>query len=323
MSCRVLDAHVHCRADSVATLLRVMDAAEVERAVILSWPGEAERLLDAAMEQGGDRLRVALAPDLELVGSDGWEIEIKRFERLIAHAAGLKFYKDAGLGAPNRLGRRLDFLMPELQPFWSLALRHGKPVVLHCGDPADFWGEGTGLRARQLADHPEWRHSQRPDVQGRRWIMNRRAELMRAWPGVTFVGAHLGGFPATTGEMEECLAYGPVDTSVALEEVLTLDRSPVEALILAHSRSICWGSDVMVGPARDRREIGLIKMCAKFVRDSLRLLTSRERVPAPSPIDCPWTAAGLGLGGAAAERVLWDNAVGLYWGEVDGSRAHS
>jgi predicted TIM-barrel fold metal-dependent hydrolase len=308
----VVDAHVHCAASCLSTLLRVMDVAGVQGAVVLPGAGTTGAVLEEAQRVEPRRLRVLVAPDLTLAGTAAWVGELSAVDRLLGHAAGMKLYKSASFGFSSRAGGRLSLLSPELEPLWALAAAHGKPVVVHCGDPADFWRRRPRLRAKQVRVHPEYRYAGMPGIPSRRWMISSRDELFRRHPDVLFVGAHLGGFPATPAELARFLDLGPADTSAALEEVVTFERAAVERLLRQHERDILWGSDLMLWDAVPGRERTQVLVAAKFMVDSLRLATAAGEVPMPAD-QFPWRARGLGLSGPLRESVLWRNARRVYW----------
>jgi predicted TIM-barrel fold metal-dependent hydrolase len=308
----ITDAHVHCLSGALNVLVRALDLAGIDRAVVLAWPGEGEAVAEEAERDGAGRLRVAFAPDLRLAGTARWDAELGRIERLTPSLAGLKIYKDLGFGITNLEGKRISLLSPELEPLWAIADGTGLPVILHCGDPADFWRRRPRLRAQQLMRHPEWQYARQPDVKPRSLMYRERAELVRRHPRVRFVGAHFGGFPDTPEALDDYLRLGPVDTSAALEEVLTFDRRAIGEVIAKHHGRIMWGSDVPVGPPPGR-DTAAIKISAKFLADSLSMITQAGTVPAPTPLECPWTVAGLGLTGSARAEILHQTAARIFW----------
>jgi hypothetical protein len=309
----IVDAHVHCLSGAVDLLLRVMDLAQVERAVVLAWPGNTVALMEKAACMPR-RLRVLVAPDLTLAGTAGWDGELALVDSLLGHAAGIKLYKQANFGLRNADGAPISLLSPELEPLWAIAARRGCPVLVHYADPLDFWRRTPRLRARQVEHHPESRYRGSRRIPSRRRLLSERDELLHRHPDVRFVGAHLSGFPATERELARFLELGPTDTSAALEEVLTLERSAVDRLVRRHHRDLLWGSDLFLTRAADGRDDVMVKMSAKHVIDSLRLATAAEPVIAPSPT-CRWTAPGLGLTGGLADSILGGNALRLYWSE--------
>src|SRR6266487_51989 len=308
----IIDAHVHCAPGALSVLLRALDLARIDRAVVLAWPGVGEALVDEAERDGAGRLRVAFAPDLQLAGTQRWNAELDRIERLATSLAALKVYKQLSFGIANLDGRPIGLLSPELEPLWALAGRAGLPVILHCGDPADFWRARPGLRAQQLVRYPEWHYANQQGVKARALMYRERAELVCRHPQVCFVGAHLGGFPDGPGALEEYLRLGPVDTSAALEEVLTFDHREVRETIERHHDQIMWGSDLPVGPPPGRDALA-VKIAAKFLIDSLNLATESVTLPAPTPVTCPWTVPGLGLTGSARAAVLHQTAARIFW----------
>jgi len=269
-------------------------------------------VLDEVQGLAPDRLRVLVSPVLELAGG-AWEAELAEIDRLLPYAAGVKLYKDANFGVRNRCGARVSLLSPELEPLWAIAAAHGRPVLVHCADPLDFWRRTPRLRARQLEVYPENRYRGSHTVPSRRSMIRARDELLRRQPAVRFVGAHLGGFPATPSELARFLALGPADTSAALEEVLTFDRPEVDGVLRRHERDLMWGSDLILGAQPPGSERAAVMMSAKFLADSLRLATAAGPVHAPASRDCPWTAPGLNLSGSLREAVLGGNALRMYW----------
>ncbi len=309
----MIDAHTHCRAGCVGLLMRTLDVAEIDGAVVLASPGEGEQVLEEALRLDAHRLRVLVSPDLSLAGTASWESELRALDHLLECAAGIKLFKDASFGLRNRDGALISLLSSELEPLWAIAAARCKPVLLHCGDPADFWRGTPRLRARQLETIPERRYRGRREVPSRRSMIASRDGLLRRQPSVRFVGAHLGGFPATPAELARFLQLGPVDTSAALEEVITFDRRRVEPLVRRHERDILWGSDFVLAQPMPGCDRAVVKLGAKFIVDSLRLATVAEPVHAPST-ECPWRAPGLGLSGPLRESVLGRNAARVYWG---------
>ncbi len=188
--------------------------------------------------------------------------------------------------------------------------------MIHCADPADFWRPCPLLRARQLELNPQYCYHDRRGVPARDWMLSCRADLVRRWPNVRFVGAHLGGFPADLREFIDFLSLHSVDTSAALEELLAVDRVGAHRVFQMHARSIIWGSDLMVGPARSGCEAILVKVAAKYLRDSLCLITVGEVIHTPNPVECPWLVQGLALAGDTARHILYSNAAALFWEEA-------
>jgi hypothetical protein len=309
----IIDAHLHCDPTALRILMRALDLAGIDRAVVLSRPGLGEPFVEAVAREGHGRLRVALAPDVRLAGTPRWDIELVRLERLTADLAAIKLYKQLGFGIVNADGRRISLLSPELESLWELVEGTGLPVILHCGDPADFWRERPRLRARQLELHPEWWYATQPDVKPRALMYRERAELVHRYPGVCFVGAHLGGFPEGPEPLEEYLQLGPVDTSAALEEALTFDRRIVLQIVDRYPDRIMWGSDLILSALRPGTDTAAVKIAAKYLVDSLRLVTEAVTLPTPSPLECPWTVRGLGLSGSSRAWVLQRTASRILW----------
>lgn len=312
----VVDSHLHCSKGAVNLLLRAMDLAEINFGLILPWEGEDELIIEEVLRNGENRLKVAVTPKIRLVGTNQWENELVRIRNLLPNLAAIKFYKEASFSQVGEL-KKLDLLSRDLEPLWEMAIEYNKPVIIHCGDPIDFWGIGRGIRTEQLKMHPEWSYNMQSGILERKKIVQTRARLVDRWKNVKFIFAHMGGFPADLDELSKFLTYGYVDTSASIEELLTLedDRSMLTTIIKKFSGSIMFGSDAMVAPARSNMDGILIRIWAKFLKDSLNMLTSKELMGTPNPREMPWRFYGLGLQDDTLERIISKNALHVFWND--------
>jgi len=311
----IIDTHLHCDIGSIDSLLEAMNIAGVDRGVILAWPGETEKLLEEVENKGRRRLRITMSPDIRKIGTSEWDKELECCQRLIKFSVAFKFYKEISFGFNYPNGRKLDLLSSDLEPLWDIAQDSRKPIIVHCGDPADFWNEGPNLRKKQLKLHPEWHYYKTPQIRNRAQILLLREKLIKRRPNVIFIGAHLGGFPVNPIEFSDFLKFGPVDTSAALEEVLTQNRSDIQRIFMKYYKKIMWGSDLIHSHAKPKQEGISAKISAKFLCDSLRMLVSQDLMTPPNPVECFWPIKGLGLSQEMAEHILWKNATKFLWKE--------
>lgn len=128
-------------------------------------------------------------------GEDGWierildelEIDVKN------GAAGLKIYKNLGLTLKDDRGKRVAVDDPRLDPIWNKCGVLGIPVLIHTGEPFQFWlpkdknnerwlelKQKPG-RYRDPAEYPPWEE-----------IMEEQHNVFRKHPHTIFINAHLG-----------------------------------------------------------------------------------------------------------------------------------
>ena len=128
-------------------------------------------------------------------GEDGW------IERILGElgtdvkngAAGLKIYKNLGFTLKDNRGKRVAVDDPRLDPIWNKCRVLGIPVLIHTGEPFQFWlpkdknnerwlelKQKPG-RYRDPAEYPPWKE-----------IMEEQHNVFRKHPNTIFINAHLG-----------------------------------------------------------------------------------------------------------------------------------
>ena len=163
-----------------------------------------------------------------------------------AGAVGLKFFKNFGIDVRDGEGRRVAVDDPELDPVFETAGRLGIPVLMHVGEPQEFyepvdrfnerWLELTLLPDRRL---PASRHP------GFETMMEERDRLFARHPGTTFIAAHMGWHANDLGRLGALLDRLPnvvVETGAILYE---LGRQPraARAFFIEHQDRVLFGKD--------------------------------------------------------------------------------
>ena len=164
-----------------------------------------------------------------------------------AGAVGLKFFKNFGIDVPDGEGRRVAVDDPELDPVFETAGRLGIPVLMHVGEPQEFyepvdrfnerWLELTLLPDRRL---PASRYP------GFETMMAERDRLFARHPGTTFIAAHMGWHANDLGRLGALLDRLPnvvVETGAILYE---LGRQPrtARAFFIEHQDRVLFGRTV-------------------------------------------------------------------------------
>ena len=163
-----------------------------------------------------------------------------------AGAVGLKFFKNFGIDVRDSEGRRVAVDDPELDPVFETAGRLGIPVLMHVGEPQEFyepvdrfnerWLELTLLPDRRL---PAGRH---PSFET---MMAERDRLFARHPGTTFIAAHMGWHANDLGRLGALLDRLPnvvAETGAILYE---LGRQPrtARAFFIEHQDRVLFGKD--------------------------------------------------------------------------------
>jgi predicted TIM-barrel fold metal-dependent hydrolase len=133
--------------------------------------------------------------DFSNIDDPGWsEGAIKQLVLDVENGAnGLKIYKSLGLTAKDGAGRRIAVDDVRLDSIWSKCGELGVPVLIHTGEPAQFWQpkDAQNERLLELMQKPE-RFRDPEKVPPWEQIMGEQHNVFRKHPETTFINAHLG-----------------------------------------------------------------------------------------------------------------------------------
>jgi len=196
----VVDIHSHTgpTPETIQTLVTQMDALNVR--VLNNLSGE----FGAALKQRVDYIRSTPYADRFTVFANG----LNRFrdvapgygQKAAAQleadvkngAIGLKIFKETGMDTKKADGSRLKITDPELAPLWETAGRLNVPVIIHTGEPPEFFKplDMHNERWLELSLFPERRRYLVPVS----WetLSAERDELFRKHPKTRFIVAHFG-----------------------------------------------------------------------------------------------------------------------------------
>lgn len=142
-----------------------------------------------------DRLLVFTNIRFEGFGEQDWaEQTIKQLEEDVKMGAkGLKIYKELGFDVKDQTGQRVAVDDPRLDPIWEKCGELGIPVLIHSGDPFQFWLPKDKYNERwlELKEHPE-RYRDPAVYPPWEQIMNEQHNVFRKHPKTIFISAHLG-----------------------------------------------------------------------------------------------------------------------------------
>jgi predicted TIM-barrel fold metal-dependent hydrolase len=160
-------------------------------------------------------------------------------------AIGFKIFKQTGMDTLKKDGTRLKINDPELAPIWDTAARLNIPVIIHTGEPQEFFHQPDMHNERwlELALFPD-----------RRQYLNKitfeelvaeRNDLFRKHPKTRFISAHFGWHANNLGLAARLLDSSP-NVVLELAAILyDLGRQPRAAhdFFVKYQDRIVFGKD--------------------------------------------------------------------------------
>ena len=307
----VIDYHNHLDAQSPLEVLRVMDAAGIEKVVnITMLTGDAAiEVIDRFHKAAPDRFATIGWMDWSGVErSDFTQLSIDRVERLAEHGiCGLKLWKDLGLTVRDASGELLRVDDERLAPIIDKVAELGIPAMFHTGDPAAFFTpiDRNNERYEELAAHPDWSFYGSQYTYTKPELLEQLSHVIARHPKTTFVGAHVFECSenlAYVGKLLDSYPNLSVDISARAAE---LGRQPYTArnFFLKYADRILFGADLL--PA-----VEMYRLYFRFLE------TADEYFEYPSHASRQgrWNIYGLYLPDDVLEKVYRGNAIKLLEG---------
>jgi predicted TIM-barrel fold metal-dependent hydrolase len=318
----VVDVHVHYDAASREHAARVGEIGGLRSAISLwdvVWPPRPYEEDLAGWRAHEPRLLRCFVPDPSRVGEAGFANEVEHDIHAAAGAGcvGMKVWKNLGLWLTDERERRIAVDDERLDPMWAAAGDAGLPVLIHVGDPPEFWQPLTPDNPRydDIKDRPEWWYGNGgfPKLEA---IQAQLEAVVARHPRTTFIGAHFGCF-LSVDELRRWFAAYPnynVDTAAAIAEMGKGDVTPVRDLVLDHPDRVLFGTDLARTPAFEYPDFGERRwdLTEYFDRHWRFFETADTSLAHPIPEQLPWTVTGLDLPSDVLAALYHDNAARLY-----------
>jgi predicted TIM-barrel fold metal-dependent hydrolase len=248
-----IDVHSHHRNLSPArvdSLIAAMDAMNM--AVMVNLSGSTGdrlvQIIKRMKERYPDRFVVFANLNFDGIDDPDWGANAAaQLERDVeAGAQGLKIFKNLGMTLTDGAGNRIATDDHRFDPVWAKAGELGIPVLIHTGDPKQFWEPQDRFNERwfELKERPG---RIRPPDRFPPWerIMNEQWNVFRRHPNTTFISAHLawlGGDLARLGRLFDELPNMHAEIGAVLAE---LGRQPrfAEEWFIRYQDRVLFGKD--------------------------------------------------------------------------------
>jgi uncharacterized protein len=249
-----IDVHSHHRnltPEQVDSVVAAMDRLNMRALVNLSGgSGEALGERVRATEGAAPGRFVTFAnPDFRGIDEPGWgERAARQLEEdvRVHGAAGLKIFKNLGLDVRDASGRRVPVDDPRLDPVWAKAGELGVPVLIHTGDPSEFFAPHDRFNERWL-ELTQFPNRARPPGENPSWeeVMGEQHRVFRNHPGTTFISAHLGWMGSDLGALGRLLDEHPNVVTEVAAVIAELGRQPRAArdFLIRYQDRVLFGKD--------------------------------------------------------------------------------
>jgi predicted TIM-barrel fold metal-dependent hydrolase len=196
-----IDVHNHQRAGmdqaALGKLVKDMDDLNMHTMVNLSGGSGEQLKAGVANLKGNYPGRFVLFANLDLSKIDapgfGQAAAAQLAQDVKNGAQGLKIFKNLGLTAKDNSGKRIATDDPRLDPIWAKCAELRIPVLIHTGEPRQFFDPQDKHNERWL-ELKQFPSRARPATAFPGWeeVMAEQHRLFRKHPKTIFINAHLG-----------------------------------------------------------------------------------------------------------------------------------
>ena len=211
-----IDCHVHFLAEHLDDFVgafgdtglcgcwNIVGARDQMARFIPGMEPEVVAVIDAARERAPGVVRTFYWPDWENLTDPAFPkqcaAEIAEYHR--RGIAGVKVWKDMGLGLKDPAGKLMMLDDERLNPVWETMIDLRLILIAHVADPANFWlpFDETNPAYESLKRYPEW-HFGKPGLPSREKLFDARNRLHRRYPDLVVVNCHFGGYAETCAQL--------------------------------------------------------------------------------------------------------------------------
>jgi len=193
-------------------------------------------------------------------GTDEWSSKvISQLEQDLS-APGVitvKIWKNIGMTLRDREGNFIMVDDPGLQPVIDFIKGKGFPITGHLGEPRNCWLPLKEMTVSSdsgyFASHPQYHMYIHPEYPSYEDQIKARDNMLEAFPGLTFIGCHLGSLEWNVDSLADRLDKYPnmaVDMSARichLQYQTVEEREKVRDFCIKYQDRLLYGTDVGYG----------------------------------------------------------------------------
>ncbi|MEZ4810676.1 MAG: amidohydrolase family protein [Allomuricauda sp.] len=198
--------------------------------------------------------------------SNWTEIAIGQIKRGIKNGAiAVKFWKNIGMASRDENGNFIMFDHPCFEPIFHFLIENDIPVLAHLGEPKNCWlplDEMTMNSDRDyFREHPEYHMAKLPDHPSYEQQLHARDNVLRKYPGLRFIGAHLASLEWSIERIGSWLDEFTNTAVDMAERICHLQFQAkdnwhgVRDFFIEYQDRLLYGSDIIYDKTNDPSEI--------------------------------------------------------------------
>lgn len=228
---------------------------------------------------------------------------------MLKGASGVKIWKNIGMVLKDSSGKYVTIDNPKFEPIFKYLEENNISIIAHLGEPKNCW-----LPLEEMNNpsdvwyykaNPQYHMFLNPEVPNYERQIEARDYILKNYPKLDFVGAHLGSLEWSVDELAKRFeAYPNLKVDLAgrmfhVQYQSNKDYEKVRNFMIKYQDRIEYGTDTEV---HDNPDLGLDQMCNRlkkgWFRDWLYLATD-------SIVD---NSKGLKLPASVVDKIYYRNA---------------
>jgi len=259
-------------------------------------------------------------------GRDGFTDQIiARIERCMnLGAKGIKIWKNIGMTLQDEQGNYIMADNPALAPVFTYLEKQGIPVTAHLGEPKNCWLPYNEMTMKgdlhYYLQNPQYHMFQHPDKPSYEDQVIARDYLLKRYPKLVIVGAHIGSLEWCLDELAQRFDAYPnfsVDLSARMSylQLHSLhNRTKTQAFLTKYQDRILYGSDIGIHEINPEKKEGLQKELLETWSSQWKYLATGEMLPSNQFTleSAPKEMEGLRLSRIIVDKIFFGNTKRIF-----------
>ncbi len=167
-------------------------------------------------------------------------------------AVAVKVWKNIGMEIKDSSGKYVLLDDPIFAPIFQNIAAHNKTVVAHIAEPNGAWEASNphSISFRYYQDNPMWSMYGKAGAPSKARILESRDHVLKEYPNLRWVGAHLGSMEEDFGQLSQHLDRYPnfaVDLAGRIKYLMSHPRKEMIAFITKYQDRLIYGTDTEIG----------------------------------------------------------------------------